>query len=171
VRSYTVFVYHGLRLTIKYIAENSVRRLAFSVLGDHCYFMKKPWNTMLKSGKKVRKEILQSSVPEVLEWKLFSLESPSQHMYADDLEDVRKILLEKHISPRLVMKNAVEVKSLRTKTFTVHHLPNESQDIQRWVLSLDENYAYKGEGLPGTTLNFKSASEAKSFVFNTGPKR
>ena len=102
---------------------------------------------------------MESTVPHYSEWKPFDLNNPSLHMVADDLDDVRRQLLQLQnpIHQKLVMANEVQWKRLRTNEFSVHQPPEHADAISRWLHELDLDIPYRGEGLPGMTLKVLTA--------------
>jgi len=167
LNQYAIYIYHGTSLIEKHVPLEKKRTLACSVLANHVYFMKKPTSTSKASGQRLRRAIMDSSVPDFSEWQPFDLEKPSPHMYSVNLEDVRAALLRKGIHPKLVMASEILWKRLRTKTFTVHLIPENANEIKNWLGALGLNIEYRGEGLPNMTLKVITALLKRKRVFLT----
>ena len=131
---------------------------------------------------KVRREAKESTTPPVREWEAYCCAKPGHFwVFEEDIDRVRGEFLMEGRHPKVVLKDAARIKSLRY-TFSkrvgdeehkgvcvVHALPRDWQEIAAWLEALDIGLAYKGEGLAGAC--YKALSQLirkKDRVYLTG---
>ena len=134
---------------------------------------------------KVRREARESTTPPVKEWEPWCCAKPGFFwVYEEDIDKVRGEFLAQGRHPKVVLKDASRIKSLRY-TFckragdqehkgvcVVNALPQDWQEIAAWMENLDCGITYKGEGLAGACYKaFVTLIKKKDRVYLTGTEK
>ena len=79
---------------------------------------------------KLAKYSTKNNTPPFEQWKPWRGDIHPGHFYAQDIEDVRRSLLEQGISPRVCMKDRHEVRQLTIGKCCIHTVPENLASIQ-----------------------------------------
>ena len=113
---------------------------------------------------KVRREARESTTPPVRDWEPFCCVKPGHFwVHESEIDTVRRTFLAQGRHPKVVLKDASRIKSLRytfckragdlehTGQIVVHSLPQDWEEIATWMENLDCGLVYRGSGLAGAT--------------------
>ena len=138
--------------------------LAFTVHEDHCWFyqdasVRRALSKRNPNTAQMRKAQRPSQTPPASEWKPFQDDIVQGHFWTwdDDISKARARMLEKGISPKVILKDETRIRTLivhlsKETCCVVHALPETSGDLQKWLENLRIGLEYRGEGLPALSL-------------------
>ena len=131
----------------------------------------------------MRREAQETKTPPVCDWEPWCCAKPGHFWcYETEIDRIRGEFLAQRRHPRVTLKDEARIKALRytfTKadadhrgTCVLHALPQDWQEIQRWVTALDCGLIYRGEGLPAMTYKaLLRLITRKERVYLTGPEK
>ena len=106
---------------------------------------------MEPQSEKLTQYSVKYNAPPFDTWKPWRGDLLPGHFHTQDIEEVRRTLLEQGVSPRICMKDRHEVRQLTIGKCCIHSVPENLASIQTFRKNLSQRgirLDYYGEGLP-----------------------
>lgn len=146
--------------------EKLGKAIAYCVFDGHAFFYKSAktvanWTVTQSSTRQVIQHEHRQQLPEMSEWKDWSMPPTPGHYFHDDLDRVRRTLLESGRSPKVTLHKGARITSLAYKctqaldgctgTCVVRKEIEHREEIERWLGRFVRQITWNAEALPALT--------------------
>ena len=161
-------ILHGRRSAASQRTPGAERLVVASWFENHAYLWKgaaarrvakrfgaapraSPKQRLNEATQVLAKYAAHNATPAFASWQRFETLGPAGHYYAEDLQTVRRTLLEQGVSPRIILCDRQDISSLVVGKVTIHRAPARPAAMSAFVALLAKQgvkLEYQGEGLP-----------------------